>query len=84
LAVEGQKVGKAVFGVAANFAVADSAGKTAEVFENYSETQNYLVDENSKGGWYYLETAACYTSCYYNNYFAASFDFDRKMERLHY
>tara|TARA_B100000131_G_scaffold279986_1_gene285512 strand:+ start:538 stop:714 length:177 start_codon:yes stop_codon:yes gene_type:complete len=45
-----------VLGVAANFAVADSAGRTAGVFENYSETQNYLVDENSKDGLYYLES----------------------------
>ena len=34
----------------------DSVEKTVEVFENYSETQNYLVDENSKGGLCYLES----------------------------
>jgi len=56
LAVEEQRVGRAVFGVVANFAVADSAERTAGVFENYSETQNYLVDGNSKGDWYYLES----------------------------
>ena len=43
-----------VLGVAANFAAADSAERTAGAFENYSETQNYLVDGNSKGDWYYL------------------------------
>ena len=34
----------------------DSVEKTVEVAENYSETQNYLVDENLKGDLYYLET----------------------------
>jgi hypothetical protein len=45
-----------VFEAAANFAAADSAGRTAGVFGNYSETQNYLVDENLKGGLCYLES----------------------------
>ena len=37
----------------------DSVEKTVEVFENYSETQNYLVDENLKGDLCYLETQSC-------------------------
>lgn len=41
---------------AASSAVADSAARTAGVFGNYSETQNYLVDENLKGGLCYLES----------------------------
>ena len=49
------RVAVAAFGVAANFAVADSAGRTAGVSGNYSETQNCLVDGNSTGDWYYLE-----------------------------
>ena len=68
--------------VASDFVVentaVDSVEKTVEVFENYSETQNYLADENLKGDLYYLETQnyLAYIDC--NNYFEASFGFDRR------
>ena len=56
----------------------DSVEKTVEVAENYSETQNYLADENLKGDLYYLETQSylAYIDC--NNYFGASFGFGRR------
>ena len=62
----------------------DSVEKTVEVAENYSETQNYLADENLKGDLYYLETQSylAYIDC--NNYFGASFGFGRKKVSLHY
>ena len=76
-------VGAWVVVVAANYfavenTVVGSEEKTVGVAENYSETQNYLVDENSKGDLYYLETQnyLAYIDC--NSYFEASFGFDRR------
>ena len=76
-------VGAWVVVVAANYfavenTVVGSVEKTVGVAENYSETQNYLADENLKGDLYYLETQnyLAYIDC--NNYFEASFGFDRR------
>ena len=80
--VVAEPVAVAVVVVASYFVVentaVDSVEKTVEVAENYSETQNYLADENLKGDLYYLETQSylAYIDC--NNYFGASFGFGRR------
>jgi len=73
--------------VAVENTVVDSVGsveKTVEVVEDYSETQNYLADENSKGDLYYLETQNYLAYIDYSIHFEASFGFGRRKASPHY
>jgi hypothetical protein len=75
--------------VAANYfavenTVVGSVEKAVGAAESYSETQNYLVDENLKGDLYYLETQNYLAYIDYSIHFEASSGFGRRKASPHY